>query len=901
MNDPLTQRRRDNRPGLASIQTRIGTHGTFLDAMLDRIDRDTESGLAPHHTRALDDPTVALCDAWAAIGDVLTFYQERLANEAYLRTAVERRSIAEIARLVGYRMRPGVAASTYLAFTIEPDSNPNLPIGLRVQTVPAGEEPARRLELIEAIDARPDLNQLGVRRTRAPELNQDASHFFAQGTTTTAKPGDAALLVTDGNPVLRRIAEVRPDFERGRTAIRLEPPSAETGTPVSPTELAPSAESQPEPLLIASLADDILKSLCPPAEAPKRFASQLRRDVLSLLNPDTDVAMRLRGFSVRDSDTDNLYAALEAAREPGGPRFAVHILRSATAPFGSMAPPRMEGGHVSANDWELSEQPNVLYVETIANDLTRGGWVGFEAPRGVEVPPPRRIVSASVVARSAYGMSARCTRLELDGPWIAPETAAFGQLRMLTVYINSAEISLAPDDLVEPLGNTDKIELDHLVGDLPIGRSLIIEGELFDRPGARMSEVVILTSSRHVLPAHEPGDVGAYTELTLDRALAYSYRRESVVIWGNVARATEGESFSEVLGSGDGARSGQGFTLSRSPLTYVSAPTIRGAAGTLQVVVNGVIWHEVDNLATAGSNDRVFVIEPAGVAPLTIRFGNGVNGARLPTGVENVAAHYRIGLGAGGNSAAGQISQLMTRPAGVRAVSNPRPASGGADPEDADDARRNAAAGVTALDRLVGVQDYLDFARSFAGVGKADAVLAHGSGQPTMVVTIAGQDAAPIQPDSELLRSLGDVLLLYGDSSQAVVVLPAHNLRVVLSARIGLRPNYVWEFVEPRLRTTLLDRFGYARRQLGRSLWRSEVLAAMHGVQGVADVNLEILTFLPEPVTSRDLEVVSKTPIVQDIIVRPGSLDGTAGGKGAEIAFLWRDIPELIALSVIAS
>ena len=90
-------------------------------------------------------------------------------------------------------------------------------------------------------------------------------------------------------------------------------------------------------------------------------------------------------------------------------------------------------------------------------------------------------------------------------------------------------------------------------------------------------------------------------------------------------------------------------------------------------------------------------------------------------------------------------------------------------------------------------------------------------------------------------------------------------------------------------------------RQLGRSLWRSEVLAAMHGVQGVADVNLEILTFLPEPVTSRDLEVVSKTPIVQDIIVRPGSLDGTAGGKGAEIAFLWRDIPELIALSVIAS
>jgi predicted phage baseplate assembly protein len=901
MRGALARRRRDTRPGLASIQTRIGTHGMFLNAMLDRIDRDTESGLAPHHTRAPDDPVVALCDAWAAIGDVLTFYQERIANEAYLRTAVERRSIAEIARLVGYRMRPGVAASAHLAFTVEPDSRPTLPIGLRVQTVPVGEEPARRFELIESIKARPELNQLRVRRTTAPAPDQDLSQFFTQGTTTTLKPGDAVVLVADGEPVLRRIAGVSSEFERGRTLIRLAPHAPEAGTPVSPEELAPAAESQQEPLTIAGLADRILDSLSQPVVPPRRVAAQLRQNVLSLLAPDSDVAMRLRGFSVRGSDADNLYAALGAARQGDGPRLAVHALRLVTAPFGSTAPPRMEGGHVSANDWELSEFPNVLYVEAIANDLSRGSWVGFEAPRGVEVPPPRRIVSASVVGRFAYGMSARCTRLELDGPWIAPDTAAFGQLRMLTVYLGSATLPLAPDELTEPLGGNDEVELDHVIGDLPIGRLLIVEGELHNQPGARMSEVLVLASSRHVLPAHEGSGPGAYTVLKLDHALAFTYRRDSVVIWGNVARATEGESFSEVLGSGDGSRSGQGFTLSRAPLTHVSATTSRGAASTLQVIVNGVIWHEIDNLAMAGPNDRVFAIEPAGVAPLTIRFGNGVNGARLPTGIENIVALYRLGLGADGNCDPGQISQLMTRPAGIRGVTNPLAASGGADPESADDARPNAAAGVAALDRLVGLQDYFDFARSFAGVGKVDAVLVHSNHQPIVLVTIAGQDVGPIQQESGLVRSLAGALVRYGDPSQVVMVLPARNLRVVLSARIGLRSDYVWESVQPRLRAALLDRFGYARRPLGRSLWRSEVLAAMHEVEGVADVNLEILTWLPEPVTSKDLEVVAKYPIVQDIHVERGSLDSTAQGKGSEIAFLWGDTPELIALSVISS
>src|SRR6266849_770607 len=123
-----------NRPGLSALLYRIGTHATFLETMLARLSslsvplgelgpllspgEDPTALVYPLQsltTRSTGDPAIALLDAWAIVGDVFTFYQERIANEGYLRTATLRRSILELARLVGYKLAPGVASSTYLA------------------------------------------------------------------------------------------------------------------------------------------------------------------------------------------------------------------------------------------------------------------------------------------------------------------------------------------------------------------------------------------------------------------------------------------------------------------------------------------------------------------------------------------------------------------------------------------------------------------------------------------------------------------------------------------------------------------------------------------------------------------------------------------------------------------
>ena len=83
----------ENPPGRSMLAYRIGTHSSFKATMQTALSR--QAALGGLTTRKDDDPSIALLDAWATVLDVLTFYQERIANEGFVRTAVERRSEAE--------------------------------------------------------------------------------------------------------------------------------------------------------------------------------------------------------------------------------------------------------------------------------------------------------------------------------------------------------------------------------------------------------------------------------------------------------------------------------------------------------------------------------------------------------------------------------------------------------------------------------------------------------------------------------------------------------------------------------------------------------------------------------------------------------------------------------------
>ena len=182
-------------------------------------------------TRDTDDFSIALLDAWATVADVLTFYQERIANESYLRTATERRSLLEQARLIGYELRPGVAASTCLAFTVtDAPGSPRratIEAGTKVQSVPGQDEKPQTFETVETVEARVEWNALKPRLSQPVVPGLGSTHVYLKGTSTNLKPGDALLLVgseREADPGserwdFRRVTAVIPDHEANHTRV----------------------------------------------------------------------------------------------------------------------------------------------------------------------------------------------------------------------------------------------------------------------------------------------------------------------------------------------------------------------------------------------------------------------------------------------------------------------------------------------------------------------------------------------------------------------------------------------------------------------------------------------------------------------------------------------------------
>ena len=522
----------------------------------------------------------------------------------------------------------------------------------------------------------------------------------------------------------------------------------------------------------------------------------------------------------------------------------------------------IEGTRTGTAGLQPTETPDVASLDATYPTLTPGGWIVLERPAAATDGSPPALVIARVTGvreagRTDYGSPGASTLVTLDRDWLDLKTDSFAVIRGTAVYARSEQLALAPTPL-DPVADAvcgSELPLDDLYDGLRPGRWLLVGGERTDLtapaadgadvriPGVPATELVMVGGVRQGFDPAEPG-ARTRTTLLLATPLAFCYRRDTVTVFGNVVPATHGETFRQVLGSGDGSVPHQSFTLAHQPLTFVSAPTVSGVASTLQVFVDGVRWGEADSLLGAPPTAHRFVTRTGeGTAVL---FGDGVEGARLPTGSENVVADYRFGLGAPGNVGAGQITLLTTRPQGVQAVTNPLRASGGADPERGDEIRRRIPLGATALDRVVSVSDYADFALTSAGIAKATATVLPVGRAGLVHLTVAAVGDAPLDPASAARVNLRAALARFGDPFRPFRIDTRRLLALVVDAGVAVTPDRRWEDVEPVLRATLLDRFGFDRRDLGQDVTRGEVIAAIQAVPGVRFVDLNVLDTIDE-------------------------------------------------------
>ena len=212
-------------PGQSSFAYRAGTYATFFAAMMRRLsssDFPALSGASGLKTREPTDPAIALCDAWAIVADVLTFYQERIANEGYLRTATERDSIVEMGRMTGYSLRPGVSSDVYLAYTMAKSTQARVAAGHRVRNVPPPGSQPQTFESAQAFDADDTWNTLPPRTTRPQLIDATTTSIQLAGVASNLKKNDPVLVVSPDTQVLARLAAVNLQPDQQTTMLQLQ-------------------------------------------------------------------------------------------------------------------------------------------------------------------------------------------------------------------------------------------------------------------------------------------------------------------------------------------------------------------------------------------------------------------------------------------------------------------------------------------------------------------------------------------------------------------------------------------------------------------------------------------------------------------------------------------------------
>jgi len=858
-----------NPPLQPAISFRVGTWATFKESMLARLSSASYPALANLKTRDNDDFTIAFLDATAVVLDILTFYQERLANESYLRTATQLRSLTELSRLIGYQPAPGVAAATYLAFTLkttpgyppDPSTAPIvIPAGTQAQSVPAQGQTPQTFETATAIPAKPDWNALPV-QTGVPWKPKIGNlSVYLAGTATQLNPGDLFLIVGDertGNTAspnwdVRMITSVAADTANNRTFVTWSEGLGNKTTNTKP------AHHHPKFYAFRQRA-----SLFGYNAANPRMLDTTNTKLGSLLNHG---GTEWLGFELTTSiDLDSVYPKVvskswlamilpddQASRSPAGyitlyNATAVAVL--SRSDFGLSAKITRVYPDLTSNlsQYGLRETIVLAQSEQLAAAEQPLDHPFYGTTLNLEVFRPD-LVGATVVALTGFRQKISVTdasNLEFVPDDQSPK-----------VKLNPGDIYTLTDPTPLPLSSGNIPDWSTYATPVTIkaqdssGRPGTIQGQSsaniylkqFSLAPSSSSDPEIsecaLVSSVAALSHPFPR-----TQLQLANPVLNCYNRAATTVNANVAPATAGQSVTEIMGNGSASTADQNFTLRQSPLTYIqSSATLTGRQSTLQVQANQVTWTEVPSLYDQSPTGLVFETLNQSDGTTDVLFGDGVEGSTLPTGQNNIKANYRIGSGSAGNVATGAITTLMQRPLGVSGVTNPGPATGGQDPASVADVRANAPQTVLTLGRVVSITDYQNSAIAIAGIAKANAIWVPSGTGHGVFVTVAAVGGVALPPGNQTLANVKTTLENFGNPLIPIYAATFVETLFELSAAVAYDSSYDQPTVEAQVYTTLAQTYGFANRTFGQGVSADQVSAVIQGVPGVIAVNVTALS-----------------------------------------------------------
>jgi hypothetical protein len=901
-----------NPPGLPAIRYRIGTFTSFRRAMLDRVAAAGLLGTSPPaprpfanwHEGADGDYHTVFVELWAYLADILTFYQERIANEAYIGTATQRDSSQRLAQLVNYLPAPGAGAGGLASFSVAPGKVVTVAQGFRVASRAQPGRAAAVYETSSPLVARAEHNAIPL-STVAPTNQFAQLSSFAQ------------VFVQPGLPTIGIAEELYAGV--GSTLIRTLP-----DLKAAPAGFAAFARLFGPRIIYRPFINNVTRSIVLDGVNTRLAAGDyiLATNVLLQQNGQAGVQPALYQLSSVNVDKASATTTITWLEREGTSYqqtsdnpVEVYAMRVKAGPLGSGAPnwntlsptltmvptqpptsppqlqpPPAGTATITAPPYANWDDPSdrdgthaafvprnsgVISLDAVYDAVRAApnnpGWIALVPGSGdLAAAEILRFIQAQPVALTQYAMNSKVTRVTLTDA-TAP-TKDF-RIRDTLILADAEQLTLHNDlPLPDPVEG-DTLILNGLFPNLQDGHVVIFSGNLFDQSGEAATEVCTILG-----PPLQDTD-NSLTTVRLKSKLANAYVRSTSLLLANIVAVTHGETVrDEVLGSGDGSAL-QSYTLKKQPLTYLPSTDPESASpvqSTLSVTVNGVQWTEQPTLFESGPTEQDFTATQNILGQTTVAFGDGINGGRPPTGTNNVHARYRVGLGRSGNVPAASIQQLLDSLAGLQQVTNPQPTIGGADPESLTGIRANAPASLRTFNRAVSTDDYAALARTFPGVAKASArwvlhdanlvAVAH----PYVQLTIAATDGTPIAQGG-FLANLRSYLDQRRDPNVPLRILDFTRIFVDFGVTVDLDDRVPRQATLARVQAALhpgrnpdgtAGYFAFDNLDFGRSLHLSAIYAFIQNIPGVSDANVTRFRRM-------DQDADNPTMVRTDILIGP--------------------------------
>lgn len=843
----------ENRPGLSHIHYRTGTYAEIREALLRNLDKTP--GLAQWTHRGADDPGIALLEGAAILGDILTFYQELYANEAYLRTAQWRESIADLVRLCGYRLSPGLGGNATFAFEVKGDHPVTVPAGFPVKAEVEGLDKTADFETAEPAIAYPWLSKFSLyRRLFTPNIDHDTTEFYIYApdqflTPTDLKAKDRLLIGEADNPAnptrLSNAEIVIIDSVRelhGRKLYKIKGALKRTSSTFSLTAYKIGRSfhhfGNNGPRTFTKAPANVTSTATATTAGGKTTTT-----VTSPTIPEKNIA-----FSRwLDSNTQSFDPAVSYPNNTATTRIVIPSLGLKEFPLDSEVQ-------------DLAAGVNLIIQATCFNYADTSQSKEFTFVRSVQ-----SLKQTSLTWGVVTGTTSLVT---LNQPISVNEGSVFYRFTDIREFL-----------LHEVLSPALELRGGHEETTDVTGAVLYFYGTDSEAQALNDRRLLLIKSGVDPIPA-QVVDVETLAaqfalrpllrRITLDRTVTladFPNEKPAVTVYGNLVDATQGKSEAAApLGNGDNRLVFQNFKLPKTPLTYLISPNDTPAeVPQLQIYVNNRLWERVPSFFGRRPDEEIYIVREDAENNSWVQFGDGETGARLPSGVKNVVAKYRTGTGAFGALKFNTKAQAGGKLDGLDKIQMPEVAAGGSQPEDGENARNAAPGKIQSLDRLVSLEDFESETLAISGVTKVAAAWQLVDNIPGVVLTVLMETGR-----SKEIDAVRETLTAYDKGRGAnrfPISVPEGSRRkyVVIKATFGYDSTYLEEEIKTAIRKALgvnsgkpnaaddqSGLFSLQQRRFGQKEYATSIAGRIQQVEGVVwaqVIRFHSLGVLDDPTT----------------------------------------------------